>query len=70
MDDTKLFSEAQANHYQSLMAQRDAINAEIQRFAAYLAAEHKISGDGWIIHHDRFEKDQPGEQNPAQPIFN
>lgn len=52
----RMLSDAQVNHYKSLMAQRNLINAEIQRFAQYLSEEYDISGDGWTLYQDRFER--------------
>lgn len=66
--DIRRLSEAQAKHYRSLIAQREAVNAEIQRFAGYLSQEHDIQGDGWTLHHDRFERDavSGAEENQSQ----
>lgn len=64
----RLLSTAQKNHYASLIAQREMVNAEIQRFAAYLSEEHAVTGDGWTLHHDRLEKTQPSEAASDIPL--
>lgn len=46
--ETKPLSEAQTNHLAELIAIRNQAQAELQRFMAYLYAEHEIDpADGW-----------------------
>jgi len=50
MNETKALTDAQKAHLLKLMAQRDAAQAQLQGFIAYLTAEHGVEpADGWQL---------------------
>ncbi|MEM7131164.1 MAG: hypothetical protein AAF702_32915 [Chloroflexota bacterium] len=72
----RLLSDAQRDHYAALIQAREGIkvkadlelkciNEEIQRFASFLGNEHQLDGDGWVLHHDRFVKEEVAEPEPV-----